>query len=147
MSGILPGFPQLTSLTGSEIITVDTGNTQGINPETGYVTPDQLLSYAPPSVAIAYAATVTPDLSDGNVFVIGTLTGNVTIANPTNLVDGKTFRMLVTQDGTGSRTITLGNKFLKVGTPSTTASYIDLWTCTYVESKDKIYAIVSPNFA
>ena len=98
-------------------------------------------------MAVAYAATVTLDLSAGKVFRIAELTGNVTIANPDNLADGQVFYMIVEQDATGSRTITLGDKFLKVGTPSTTADYIDLWQCVYNAADDKIYAVVSPNMA
>jgi hypothetical protein len=56
-------------------------------------------------VAVAYAATVTLDCSLGNTFVIGTLTGNITV-NVTNLKAGQAIAIQFTQDTTGSRLVT-----------------------------------------
>lgn len=69
-------------------------------------------SYA--SVPLTYAATITPDFSLSNVFSL-TATGNFTLANPTNVVAGTTYLIIVTQDATGGRTITWGSNF-KFGT-------------------------------
>lgn len=55
---------------------------------------------------IAYAATVTPQAGRSSAFNIGTLTGNITIAAPTNPRTGQTIRFTFTQDATGARTIT-----------------------------------------
>lgn len=64
--------------------------------------------------ALTYGATVTPDFSQSNVFTL-TATGNFTLANPTNVVAGTTYLIIITQDATGGRTITWGSNF-KFGT-------------------------------
>jgi hypothetical protein len=93
-------------------------------------------------VALTYAATVTTDASAGDIFDL-TLTGNVTLANPTNPVDGKTIRWRIRQDATGSRTVTLGNKFVIPSTAtdplpfSTAANKMDLLAATYHAGRDK----------
>ena len=56
-------------------------------------------------VPVAYAATVTIDCSLGNTFVIGTLTGNITV-NFTNLKAGQAIAIQFTQDATGNRLVT-----------------------------------------
>lgn len=60
---------------------------------------------------VAYAATVTPDILKGHQIRVGTLTGNVTLANPTWKYEGAPLRVRFKQDGTGSRTLTLGGDF------------------------------------
>jgi hypothetical protein len=93
-------------------------------------------------VPLSYAATVTTDASAGDIFDL-TLTGNVTLANPTNPVDGKTLRWRIRQDATGSRTVTLGNKFVIPSTAtdplpfSTTANKMDILAATYHAGRDK----------
>jgi hypothetical protein len=57
---------------------------------------------------VAYAATVTPNCDDYNTLNIGTLTGTITVNNPTGTpVDGQTLVLIFTQDGTG-HAVTLG---------------------------------------
>lgn len=57
--------------------------------------------------SISYAASITPDLTAGNIFAVGTLTGNITINAPTGtLTDGKRITFRLNQDATGGRTIT-----------------------------------------
>lgn len=96
----------------------------------------------PGVVSLPYAATVTTDASTGNLFDL-TLTGNVTLANPTNPVDGKTIRWRIRQDATGSRTVTLGNKFVipsSATSPlpfSTGANAMDILAATYHAGRDK----------
>jgi len=63
-------------------------------------------------VDVAYGATVTLDLATGNNFRIGSLTGNITLANPTNQAEGQSGLIFLTQDGTGSRSITYGTNWL-----------------------------------
>lgn len=68
-------------------------------------------------VAIAYAATVTPDGDTTDVLNIGTLTGNLTLANPTGTpTDGQRLILRFAQDATGGRTITRGNAFVFAAT-------------------------------
>lgn len=94
----------------------------------------------PPS----YAATITPDGStwstDNN---IGTLTGNLTLANPVGFTNAATLRIWLTQDGTGSRLITFGSKYKTPGGSiaanvvlSTAANAVDVLTITYNPTKD-----------
>lgn len=62
---------------------------------------------------LTYGATVTPDFSTGNNFVL-TLTGNATLANPTNFPpSGQTQagQIVIIQDGTGGHTITWGSEY------------------------------------
>jgi hypothetical protein len=66
--------------------------------------------------SIAYAATITPDVQGGDYVKVGTLTGNITINNPVmaeggTIPSGARLTLDLTQDGTGSRTVTLGNAF------------------------------------
>jgi hypothetical protein len=53
-------------------------------------------------------ATITPNLSDSNNFVV-TLGGNRALANPTNILAGQSGSIFIVQDGTGSRTLTWGS--------------------------------------
>lgn len=93
-------------------------------------------------VALPYAATVTTDASAGDIFDL-TLTGSVTLANPTNPVDGKTIRWRIRQDATGNRTVTLGSKFAVPSTAteplpfSTAANKMDIFGATYHAGRDK----------
>lgn len=57
---------------------------------------------------LAYAATITPDLSLANNFSIA-LTGNMVLGNPINLVPGQSGVITITQDATGSRTLAFGS--------------------------------------
>ena len=97
---------------------------------------------SPTVVALTYAATLNTDASAGDIFDV-TLTGNTTLANPSNPVDGKTLRWRIRQDGTGSRTVTLGNKFVIPSTAtsplpfSTAANKMDVLAATYNAGRDK----------
>lgn len=73
-------------------------------------------------------ATISPDFSVGNNFSV-TLGGNRVLANPTNLTAGQSGIIYVSQDGTGSRTLSYGTswKFPNGTAPTltTTASAVD----------------------
>lgn len=56
--------------------------------------------------AVPYAATITLDMSTGNEFDVGVLTGNTTITL-TNVVHGAHYTIKCQQDGTGGRAVTL----------------------------------------
>jgi len=87
-------------------------------------------------------ATITPDFSLGNNYVL-TLGGNRTLANPTNLIAGQSGTIVITQDGTGSRTLAYGGFWKYPGgsgnVPSltTTAGAVDVLGY-YVESTTRI---------
>ena len=90
-------------------------------------------------------AIITPDFGASANFAV-TLTDNRTLANPFNLVAGQSGSIFVTQDGTGSRTLSFGAKFHFVGgtapTMTTTASAVDR-VDYIVKSTDVIHAVVS----
>lgn len=65
-------------------------------------------------VGVTDGASIATDASLSNIFTV-TLGGNRTLANPTNLVAGKTYIWVITQDGTGSRTLAFGSYFLFSG--------------------------------
>lgn len=65
-------------------------------------------------VALTDAASIATDASLSNSFSV-TLGGNRTLANPTNLQNGQVLNWLVTQDGTGNRTLAYGSLFKWAG--------------------------------
>jgi len=92
--------------------------------------------------ALTDGATITPDFSLANNYSV-TLGGNRTLANPTNLTAGQSGIVIITQDGTGSRTLAYGSywKFPSGTAPTltTTASAVDALVY-YVESSTRISA-------
>lgn len=92
--------------------------------------------------ALTDGATITPDFAVANNFSV-TLGGNRTLANPTNLTAGQSGVIVITQDGTGSRTLAYGSyfKFANGTAPTltTTASAVDV-LAYYVESSTRITA-------
>lgn len=79
--------------------------------------------------ALTSAASITPDFSLSNVFTL-TAGSNFTLTNPTNVVAGTTYLIIITQDATGGRTITFGANYLfgagAVKTLSTVAGKRDI---------------------
>lgn len=92
--------------------------------------------------ALTDGATITPNFNNANNFSV-TLGGNRTLANPTNIVAGQSGIIVITQDGTGSRTLAYGSYFkFPAGTAptlTTTASAVDV-LAYYVESSTRITA-------
>jgi hypothetical protein len=93
-------------------------------------------------VALTDGATITPDFAAANHFSV-TLGGNRTLANPSNLTAGQSGVIVVTQDGTGGRTLAFGSywKFAAGTAPTltTTAAAVDV-LAYYVESSSRITA-------
>ena len=91
-------------------------------------------------VALTDAATIAVDLSLGNNFTV-TLAGNRTLGAPTNVTAGQSGVIVVTQDGTGSRTLAYNSAYKFAGgtapTLTTTASAVDV-LAYYVESSSRI---------
>ena len=87
--------------------------------------------------ALTSGTTVTPVWANNNYFSL-TLGHNVTLANGTTPVAGQSGSIFLTQDGTGSRTLSFGTYYKFVGatapTISTAAAAIDrldyVWTTT-----------------
>ncbi len=98
----------------------------------------------PAIVVLTDGATITPNTSLGDVFRV-TIAGNRTIAAPSNTpVDGQKIRMEITQDATGSRTLTW-NAIYDWGTAgaptlTTTAGKTDLIEFAYNATAAKLYA-------
>jgi hypothetical protein len=94
-----------------------------------------------PVVNSSATGTVTPDASASNNFDY-TLTGNLTIANPTNLEAGVVLNFRLRQDATGGRTITLGSKFKWPSGTSptwvTTANGINFFSAYYDSASDAL---------
>lgn len=92
--------------------------------------------------ALTDGATVTPDFGTTNNFSL-TIGGNRTLANPSNLTAGQSGVIVITQDGTGGRSLAFGSywKFASGTAPSltTTASAVDV-LAYYVESSTRITA-------
>ena len=92
--------------------------------------------------ALTDGATITPNFALANNFSV-TLGGNRTLANPSNLTAGQSGVIVITQDGTGSRTLAFGSywKFAAGTAPTltTTASAVDV-LAYYVESATRITA-------
>jgi hypothetical protein len=138
---------------GWEMIGIDdvVGLTDALTPASGwqitegdvtdrFIAPGGLFDAAEP-VAVAYSSTVTLDLDDGLNFDIGTLTGNITLANFTNAKPGQSGVIRLAQDATGGRTLTVGSNLKRAGgamslTPSANASdriYYFVWSPTYID--------------
>lgn len=93
------------------------------------VTPDTATQCGTQSAA----GTMTPNFALSNSCVATFGAGNLTIANPTNVKAGQTWLLSLTQDGTGSRTVTWGSQYKWAGgtapTLSTAASSKDVISC------------------
>lgn len=93
-------------------------------------------------VGLTDGSSIATDLSLGNNFSV-TLGGNRTLANPSNTTAGQSGVIVITQDGTGSRTLAYGSNFKFPGgtapTLTTTASAVDV-LAYYVESATRITA-------
>ena len=78
-----------------------------------------------------------------------TATGNVTLTNPTTETVGQSGFIVIKQDGTGSRTLSIGTQYVTVGdgayTLSTAANAIDL--IPYVVQADGVILLGNPSLA
>jgi hypothetical protein len=114
------------------------GTNSGVNVTTGPVpltlSSANAWSGAPPLSVLTYAATVTPNAATSGPRWTMTLTGNLTLSIPTNPVAGQEYVWEFIQDGTGSRTLSLGTGFKTAGGApalSTAAASIDLYRAVY----------------
>ena len=109
----------------ADVLTVATGTTTAAF--TGTVT--ALRGYGSTETDTSNSGSITLDFSADQNFVL-TLTGNVTLANPSTEAVGQSGFIAFIQDGTGSRTITLGTDYETAAgaglTLTSTASATDL---------------------
>ena len=92
-------------------------------------------------VALTDGATIAVDMSLGNNFTLA-IGGNRTLGDPTNVTAGQSGVIVITQDGTGSRTLAYaGTKYKFAGgsavTLTTTAAAVDV-LAYYCESATRI---------
>jgi hypothetical protein len=127
------------------VATSDIGSTvQGYDANTAKLNVTQSFTKAQRGtiVSLTDGSTITPDFSLGNNYSV-TLGGNRTLANPTNITAGQSGVIVITQDGTGSRTLAYGSYFKFAGgtapTLTTTAAAVDV-LAYYVESSTRITA-------
>lgn len=97
------------------------------------------------AVAVAYSATVTLDMNAGLNFEIGTLTGALSLANPTNAKVGQAGFIRIAQDATGGRLITWGTFWQFSGSKpalSTTSGAVDFLFYQVVSSGAAVCSLV-----
>ena len=89
----------------------------------------QSKSFATTVQTLTDGASISWDMASGGIGSV-TLAGNRAIANPSNIVAGGRYTLIVTQDATGTRTLTYGSYFKFPGaitpTLSSTANAVDL---------------------
>lgn len=91
------------------------------------------------------SGTKTPDVNDGNVQKI-TLNGNLTLNAFASATSGQSLTLIITQDGTGNRTLSSTMKFAGgTKTLSTAANAIDILSVFYDGSN--YWASLSTNFS
>ena len=96
---------------------------------------------------LTWASTLAWNLNTQQVAKV-TLAGTTTISNPTNMVAGGTYVLFLTQDATGSRTVTWGANYRWSGatapTLTTTANATDI--VTFVSDGSLMYGTATTNF-
>lgn len=93
-------------------------------------------------VVVSFANPFTTDLSLSNSFEI-TLTGDATW-NFSNATSG-TYTLTVKQDATGGRTLTPGTNIVLAvdNTPTTTANYVNVYSCIYDDNSSKLRCVIT----
>lgn len=97
--------------------------------------------------AISDGANISWDLDNAQVSSV-TLAGNRTLDNPTNMVNGHTYILIVTQDGGGSRTLAYGAAYLwPSGTaPTLTTGGGSVDILTFVSNGSVMYGVAQLDF-
>jgi hypothetical protein len=146
LTGILKGngTSAFTAVTAPSGAIVGTTDTQTLSAKT--LTNPTVTNYVETPYSATPTSTITLDLANGTVQII-TLGGNVTITMPT-ATSGKSFVMLLKQDGTGSRTVTWSTVKWAGGTAPTitsTASRLDLLSF-FADGTNWYGAVISQNY-
>ena len=123
----------------------------GYTPPNPAVPAALVAAYTPPG-AVAFSATAMVVNCDASNVFTTTLTANVTVAPTfTSPNDGQTINWFLTQDATGSRTMTWPTSFKwpagSAGTLSTAANSVDLLVATYRASTGFWYCALTKAFA
>ena len=113
---------------GVEAIRIDSSGNVGIGTNSPAKQLEITKSARATITSLTDGATITPDFDAAQNFAV-TLGGNRTLANPSNIDAGQTGSIFVTQDGTGSRTLSFGSYWDFAGgtapTLSTAAGAVD----------------------
>jgi hypothetical protein len=96
--------------------------------------------------ALSDGANISVDLSASNNFSV-TLGGNRQLDNPTNAVAGQSGRVLVTQDATGSRTLSYDTNYVFAGgtapTLTTDANAVDMLVYEVISATEILLQLVA----
>jgi len=146
LTGILKGngTSAFTAVTAPSGTIVGTTDTQTLSAKT--LTNPTVTNYVETPYSANSSTAITLDLTNGTVQII-TLTGNATITMPT-ATSGKSFVMMLKQDGTGSRTVTWSTVKWVGGTAPTitsTASRLDLLSF-FADGTNWYGAVISQNY-
>jgi hypothetical protein len=146
LTGILKGngTSAFTAVTAPSGTIVGTTDTQTLSAKT--LTNPTVTNYVETPFSANSSTAITLDLANGTVQII-TLTGNATITMPT-ATSGKSFVMMLKQDGTGSRTVTWSTVKWAGGTAPTitsTASRLDLLSF-FADGTNWYGAVISQNY-
>lgn len=147
---------KVASVTGTAPITSSGGTTPAISisaatsaaPGSMSAADKALLTRITTVQALTDGAVIAWDVANSNTATL-TIGGNRTLANPTNLVNGASYVLRVTQDGTGSRTLAYGSAFKWAGgtapTLSTAAGAIDV--LTFLSDGTSLYGSILKAFS
>lgn len=94
-------------------------------------------AYCPTQTA-TYAAALTIDAANGNVWTVSALTGNVTSFAITNMADGQSIQVRFVQDATGNRTVALPAGAKIDGAISLTPNQASMFFGTYFSLSGRI---------
>ena len=137
----LAAFALKTAPTGDVVGTTDT---QGLTNKT--LTNPTVTNYVESVVAIGNTGTSQTIVLTSGTVQTATLTGNCTFTMPTATA-GKSFILLLRQDGTGSRTATFtGVKYSAAGTPIVTATAGKMDIFSFVAHGSNWYGSVSQGY-
>lgn len=126
-------------------ICVNNGNERLRIPNTGALELEATKFRGPATAkqaTVAYASTIILDFSAQD-YVIGDLTGPLTLANPSAYPVGQRGEILIREDGTGGRTVSFAGNWFKVGKDSinTAAGKYSVITYWVVASGVVIYSV------
>jgi hypothetical protein len=97
--------------------------------------------------ALSDGASIAWNLDDAQAAKV-TLAGNRTLDDPTNMVTGGTYVLRVTQDATGSRTLSYGSAYKWEGgtapTLSTAANAVDI--LTFTSDGTSMFGVIAKDF-
>lgn len=112
------------------------------------VTPATLQGKLYSNQTLTDAATIAWNAANG-AFATVTLGGNRALANPTNLINGASYILVVKQDATGNRTLSFGSAYKFPGgvapTLSTSANAVDI--ISFLSDGTNMYGSFIGNFS